>query len=202
MSVPRAGPGVTGKPPEHVAGERAAPGVGWSARPLALRDAEKRPSAACADDGGGGRGGSNAGAQSVGLSGDAGGRRRIGAAAVGNRCAAVLELPLIASLRARSDPTSPLRLPAAPRLTPDKRIPRQGRGRSHGVDRSARYVLSRTATLFIASRDTSTPRRTAISWATMLMAISAGVTAPMSRPIGACTRSRHSAGMPSSARRL
>ena len=43
-----------------------------------------------------------------------------------------------------------------------------------------------------------TPRRTAMSSARMLTAISAGVTAPMSRPMGECTRSRHSIGMPSS----
>jgi hypothetical protein len=42
-------------------------------------------------------------------------------------------------------------------------------------------------------RHVVTPRRVAISSARMLIAISPGVTAPMSRPIGAWTRSRHSA---------
>ena len=46
---------------------------------------------------------------------------------------------------------------------------------------------------FIESCAVSAPRRTAISSARMLTAISAGVTAPISNPIGACTPSRHSA---------
>src|SRR6266852_4577265 len=40
-------------------------------------------------------------------------------------------------------------------------------------------------------------RRTAISSAVMLMAISSGVSAPMSNPTGACTRSKFSSAMPS-----
>ena len=61
-----------------------------------------------------------------------------------------------------------------------------GGGRSSAASRSS------------TPRLVSTPRRTAISSARMLIAISAGVTAPMSRPIGACTRSqalgRHALG--------
>src|SRR5271157_2504251 len=40
-------------------------------------------------------------------------------------------------------------------------------------------------------------RRTAIISATMATAISSGVSAPISRPMGECTRSRRSAGTPS-----
>ena len=46
------------------------------------------------------------------------------------------------------------------------------------------------------------PCLTAISSATMLTAISCGVMAPMSRPIGACTFASRSAGRPSSLQRV
>ena len=65
---------------------------------------------------------------------------------------------------------------------------------------SVRWRQSSGASRSSTSGSRQRPRRMAISSATMLIAISAGVIAPMSRPIGACTRCRHSAGMPSASR--
>src|SRR4051812_7020048 len=84
----------------------------------------------------------------------------------------------------------------------DRRIPndcggtigRRGRDRRIG-GRPDHSALIRT--LFIDMDDVSTPWATAMSSARMLTAISAGVTAPISRPIGEWTRCRHSGGMPS-----